>query len=289
MLIEDIVTRYLKRHLVVQGRAWLTRQGYGYDLADLTRYLAQNSPSPVQLEDVSAEHIEDYLLNLEERKLAPVTRRRRLCAIKGLFSYAAQKQLIAVNPTKELAYPQPNTRPPFHLAPEDANRLIVGSQNPLTRVLAATLYMTGIRIGEAVELKLGDVDLNQRRLLVRHGKGNRSRVVPICNRLKGIMLEYLVAHRAGVPGERFFATPKGTLSRRYATSLITDEARRLKLPGRVTPHVLRHSFATHLLAKGTDLYRISRLLGHSSTRTTAIYAHITDVQLADAVAAFNHH
>ena len=287
MLVEQVVSRFITRHLAVQGKAKLTRQGYRYDLADFLRWLDATKPSPVSIADVATEDIEDYLLSLEDRKLAALTRRRRLCAIKGLFGYAARQGLVAVNPTRDLPYPQASSRPPYHLDADDADRLIIGAHNPLVRALAATLYMTGLRISEAVDLKLGDIDLKRARLLVRHGKGGKARVVPICGRLGSILLEYLIAHRPGVSGDWFFATASGSLSRWYAVRLIAEEAQRLKLPGRVTPHVLRHTFATHLLANGTDLYRISQLLGHSSTRTTAIYAHIADRQLEEAVAVFN--
>lgn len=285
--LAGIINRYINRDMVVHGRAKHTRDGYRYALLRFSRWLDDSKQMPVAINEITPEDVEDYVLYLEAQRYAVMTRRHILCALRGLFRYGVQQTAIAVDPSQGIPYPPAPQRPPFHLEPDEVEKLIVGAERPIVRALSATLFMTGLRISEAVGLKLGDVDLKHGRLLVRHGKGNKSRVVPICKRLRSLLLDYLVAHRPAVSGDNFFATSSGKFGVDYAGHLVAEEARRLGLRGRVTPHVLRHSFATCLLANGTDLYRISVLLGHSSTRTTAIYAHIADRELEQAVTVFN--
>ena len=285
--MKKAIQRYTNRHLVIQGRAELTRTGYRLDLDVFRRWLEGGRGHIVSVDEVNYDDVGDFMLELERKKQAPRTRVRKLCALKGFFAYAVKTGLIDEDPTEDIPYVRASSKPPYHLEPEDAEKLITKSRHPLARVLAATLYMTGLRVSEALGLTMGDVDLRRGRLTVRHGKGDKARVVPICTRLKHIMLQYLITERPDVPGDRFFATSSGGCSRGYATQLIRREARELGLAGRVTPHVLRHSFATTLYSEGTDLYKISLLLGHSSTRSTARYSHVADRDLEKAVAVFN--
>ncbi|MGW8266113.1 MAG: site-specific tyrosine recombinase/integron integrase [Longimicrobiales bacterium] len=182
-------------------------------------------------------------------------------------------------PVPRLAKIRRNRPLPTVLSREEVRRLIHAARNPKERALLLILYSAGLRVGEAVRLRVADVDSDRMVIHVRSGKGRKDRVVMLADVALEALRSYWRFHRP-----RKWLFPGGRrerhLNTRTVQRMVTDAARRAGIRKRVTPHTMRHSFATHLLENGTDLRYIQRLLGHKKSTTTEIYTHVADRDLA---------
>ena len=168
---------------------------------------------------------------------------------------------------------------PTVLSREEARRLIHAARNPKHRAILILLYSAGLRVGEAVRLRIPDIDSERMVIHVRGAKGQKDRIVMLADAALEALRSYWRYHRPEkwlFPGER----RDRHLNTRAVQRMVTDTARRAGIRKRVTPHTLRHTFATHLLENGTDLRYIQRLLGHKKSTTTEIYTHVADRDLA---------
>lgn len=283
-----VVNTYLDHLAVERGTSANTLDGYTRDLRRYTDHLAGSGVRA--LTEVTERHVSSYLAVLREGSaehpaLAASSAARALVAVRGLHRFAQREGIVATDPAREVRPPAPPRRLPKALPVDQVARLLDcacgDGPGPLRdRALLEVLYSTGARISEAVGLDRDDVDTRER-TVVLDGKGGKQRLVPIGRPALQALDAYLVrarpmlaAHGRGTPA-LFLNRRGGRLSRQSAWQVLKTAARRAGITATVSPHTLRHSFATHLLEGGADVRVVQELLGHASVTTTQIYTLVT--------------
>jgi integrase/recombinase XerD len=281
-----------------------TQTAYARDLMDFFRWSkALTELTGDVFSHTAKPDIEQYLIHCEAQGLAPSTRARRLSALKQLFRFAYEEGWRDDNPALQIKGPGKTKSLPKTLTPEAVESLLTAAQtssiSPQDRArdtaLIQVLYATGMRVSELVGLPVAAVRGNPQMVLVR-GKGGRERMVPLSPDAKQAVTAWLALRderedmrrrETGTPPSRFLFPSTGTLghiTRNWFYTRIKRFAFEAGLdPAQVTPHTLRHAFATHLLAGGADLRVIQTLLGHADVSTTEIYTHVLDARLKDLV------
>ncbi|SMB82663.1 Phage integrase, N-terminal SAM-like domain [Desulfonispora thiosulfatigenes DSM 11270] len=264
-------------------RSPVTIRAYYEDLTLLNRYLQEKYNCLIYLEDITQEDIENYLYYLKEIKhYQPISRKRVLGSMRSFFSYAYKSQWCSQNVTARLEPIKCQQKERHYLSEEEVNLFVAAIKHDLVRLVAQTLYYTGMRISECLNLKVEDVNLEDNLIHIRHGKGNKDRFVPINSKLKKLLVDYNENWK--VVSEYFFATRiSGTLSPTRVAKVFRETTGALGWKKKVTAHILRHSFASKLVKNDVHLVKISKLLGHSSLKTTSIYVHSHMDDLKDAV------
>jgi integrase/recombinase XerD len=276
-----------------------TQLAYGRDLIAFADWLARNGQSFASADRAM---VEAYLIACEAEGLAQATRARRLSAIRQLYRFAHEEGWRADNPALRISGPGAPKHLPQSLSQDEVTRILDaartfgrGERDRIRNcALVELLYATGMRVSELVELPVAAVRGDPRMILIR-GKGDKERMVPLSAPAKLAITAWLAQRdleddalrKAGKPLPRhLFPGPgaAGHLTRQHFYLLIKDIAAAGGVdPARVTPHTLRHAFATHLLAGGADLRVIQTLLGHADLATTEIYTHVLEDQLKDLV------
>jgi integrase/recombinase XerD len=293
------ISSFLDARAAEAGAARNTQLAYGRDLIDFADWLARRG---TDLAAADRAAVEDYLVHCDAQGLAKATRARRLSSLRQLFRFAVEEGWRAENPALRLAGPGKAARLPRTLTEAEVTRLLDAARQrgrtPDDRLRDAALfellYATGLRVSELVALPVAAVRGDPRMILVS-GKGGKERMVPLSGPARAALAAWLDrrdaaeegARKAGRVPSRFLfpgAGRAGHLTRQHFHSLVKDVAVLAGLsPARVTPHVLRHAFATHLLAHGADLRVIQTLLGHADVATTEIYTHVLDEHLKTLV------
>lgn len=289
LALDEAVDMFLDHLKVERGLARHTLDSYGRDLARLGTFLADRGRQDV--DDVSELDITDHLIALAEAGLAPRSRARALVAIRGLFRHLVGERWLDADPTALIDAPRTAKRLPGVLGEDAVARLIATPPDtPRGRRDAAMIelaYASGLRVSELVTIALADVNLNQGFVRVT-GKGNKTRLVPL-HAAAVARLNTVLAERAAWvrdPSERaLFLTERGRpMTRQAFWKLLRGHARRagVRLPsGDVSPHKLRHSFATHLVERGADLRAVQAMLGHADIATTEIYTHVSRARVLE--------
>ncbi|EBA11028.1 site-specific tyrosine recombinase XerD [Roseobacter sp. CCS2] len=277
-----------------------TQLAYARDLQDFAGWLG---PKGLHFSDASRDHVESYLIDCEAEGLAKSTRARRLSAIKQLYRFAFEEGWRDDNPAIQIKGPGREQRLPKTLSIEEVDRLLDAARNTPKEALRNAclmelLYATGMRVTELVSLPVSAARGDPRMLLVR-GKGDKERLVPLSPPARAALATYLTARdkaedagrKDGKPASKFLFPSRGKsghLTRHRFFGLIKEFAVAGGVsPAKVTPHTLRHAFATHLLAGGADLRSIQTMLGHADVATTEIYTHVLDERLKELV--LDHH
>ena len=292
--LETQLQDYLDHLTIERGVAANTLSSYRRDLRRYAQHLTLRGID--DLAKVSEDDVSEFLVALRRgdadtgvSPLSAVSAARALIAVRGLHRFAAAEGLAGVDAARAVKPPTPGRRLPKSLTVDQVLALLAGaggdsaSDGPLTlrnRSLLELLYSTGARISEAVGLDVDDID-NQARSVLLRGKGGKQRLVPIGRPAVDALNAYLVRGRPelarrgrGTPAI-FLNARGGRLSRQSAWQVLQDAAERAGITSDVSPHVLRHSFATHLLDGGADVRVVQELLGHASVTTTQIYTLIT--------------
>jgi integrase/recombinase XerD len=305
--MDQWISTFLEAQMAERNAARNTRLAYGRDLKDLASWLSRRGRS---FAATDTPDIEGYLIHCDANGLSKATRARRLSAIKQLFRFAHEEGWRADNPALRLPGPGKMHRLPKTLSLDEVDRLLTTARGHgrtpgdrlRNRALLELLYATGMRVSELVGLPVAAVRGDPQMILVR-GKGDKERLVPMSRPARAAVAEWLaerdrdlaaakadgkapsaVAERALFPG----SGAEGHLTRQYFHGILKDITIRAGIdPDRVTPHTLRHVFATHLLAGGADLRVIQSLLGHADIATTEIYTHVMDDHLRALV--LQHH
>lgn len=286
-----------------QGAAHNTLMAYARDLRDAAGWMAGNGHTLLTADRAA---IETYLADLQTEGAARATRARRLSALRQFYRYLSDEGRRADNPALRLKGPGRSARLPGTLTEDEAARLVAAAHDhgpdPAARArnacLFELLYATGLRVSELVALPDAAVRGAPQMILVR-GKGGRERLVPLSEPSQAALAAWLshrdgaeaAARAAGRPPSRHLFPARGAaghLSRVRFHTLVKEVAARAGLdPTRISPHVIRHAFATHLLAGGADLRVIQTLLGHADLGSTEIYTHVLDERLRAVV--MEHH
>lgn len=265
---------------------------YQRDLDQFKAFLKEKYPRAVHqnillVEEVRTEMIREWLAHLFESN-RPSSIARKLAAVRSLFKYLVRRRGLAENPSQGVGGPKQAKKIPVFLGVDSMVRLIesVSGRDWMAcrdRCILELLYSSGLRVGELIGLRLTDLDMQERVLKVR-GKGNKERMVPFGEAAARALQDYLDARTARADrGEAALFVNKfgNSLSVRSVERLIEKLRKKAGLVEKVTPHTLRHSFATHLLDGGADLRSIQELLGHSNLSTTQKYTHVTLDKLMD--------
>jgi integrase/recombinase XerD len=292
--LDGQVQGYLDHLTIERGVAANTITSYRRDLRRYAEYLTERGIG--DLRNVSEVDVSDFLVALRRGDpdsgavgLSAVSAARAVIAVRGLHRFAAAEGLVDIDVARAVKPPTPSRRLPKSLTLDDVLSLLEGaggdsaSDGPLTlrnRALLELLYSTGARISEAVGLDVDDVDTQARAVLLR-GKGGKQRLVPIGRPAIAALDAYLVRGRPELASKGrgtaaiFLNARGGRLSRQSAWQVLQDAAERAEITSAVSPHTLRHSFATHLLEGGADVRVVQELLGHASVTTTQIYTLVT--------------
>ena len=293
----DVVESYLDHLRLERGLSPRTLEAYAADLAGWLDFAGLAPPvTPARLARVAPRDLRRWLAHLEERGLARSTVGRKLAAVRGLFRFAVREGWLPANPAARLATPKRPRRLPRAYTPEEAEAVLAaaaGAQGPTAwrdRALLELLYGCGLRVSEASGLDLEDVDLEEGWLRV-YGKGGKERVLPLAGPVADALRAYLERGRPELARERrlhpcppadrdavFLNRWGGRLSPR-GIQRVVERAGRAVARLRAHPHLLRHTFATHLLDGGADLRAVQELLGHASLAATQVYTHVSRARL----------
>jgi len=300
--LRDIQT-FLEAQAAELDAATNTQLAYARDLKDFAGWLDKRG---LDFKTCERGHVEDYLAHCDAQGLASATRARRLSAIKQLFRFGFEEGWRPDNPAIQIKGPGRGKRLPKVLTQDEVSALLTAAhetgRSEFDRLrsgcLLELLYATGMRVSELVGLPEAAARGDPQLLLVR-GKGGRERLVPLSGPARTALQAWLMARDAheaeraadGKPQSKFLFPSRGAsghMTRHWFYNLIKDLSLAANVtPGKVTPHTLRHAFATHLLANGADLRSIQTLLGHADISTTEIYTHVLDARLKELV--FTHH
>jgi integrase/recombinase XerD len=239
-----------------------------------------------------------YLENLGKRKLANNSYLRKTSSLRGFIKFLLKEEIISENPLKLIASVKKEKKIPKFLSPEEIVRILKyceQDKNLRILVLLEILYSTGLRVSELVSLKVSNlrfIDFERLKLdevIYVIGKGNKERIAPLSEKAKQVLERYLKTNRENLlKKENIYLFPstakEGHLTRQRFGQILKELALQVGInPTKISPHIIRHSFATHLLENGLDLRSIQELLGHSNISTTEIYTHIMTNKLKDAV------
>ena len=276
-----------KKHLIINERSPETLRAYMIELENFARFSESQYNGPVYLEDISVRDIEEYLHELKIRGSHASRRSRMVYILRSFYNFATRQELVDKNVAARVDSVKVQQMERTFLSDEEFEKLVSVIKNDLVKTLIYTLFMTGLRIKEALDLTLEDVDFKNKVIRVKHGKGNKSRVIPISDRLLPILLHYIKKIRPKCNSVNFFATKaSGQLSASMANKTLKQAVSHLGWNKKVTCHVLRHSFASHLVRNNVNIVRVQKLLGHASLKTTSIYTHATIDELTEAVNTF---
>lgn len=294
MTINDYINKFLEYIRSQRGYSNNTVRNYEIDLRQFFEYLKKNNGDPADLDTIDFRVIRGYLGGLFKR-YKKTTIARKLSAIRSFFNYIERNGQREGNPAAEISSPKQGNYIPEYLNIDDMFRLLqtAAVSNPLeSRDLAILelLYSCGIRVSELTGLNLSDIDFDQRLVRVI-GKGNKERIVPIGKKALEAVGNYIKStdrlRRKGRNLEEsgdsplFLNNRGGRLSSRSVSTLIKKYVTESGLVNGITPHSIRHTFATHLLDSGADLRSVQELLGHVSLSTTQKYTHVTLDKLMD--------
>ena len=293
------ISTFLEAQAAELGAATNTQLAYGRDLKDFDSFLARRA---LDFVTVGRKDIEAYLVWCDAQGLAKSTRARRLSAIKQLYRFAFEEGWRSDNPAIQIAGPGQDKRLPKVLSEDEVDQLLDAARHSgrntsdqlRNTCLMELLYATGMRVSELVSLRVSAARGDPRLLLIM-GKGGKERLVPLSDPAREALAAWLVqrdktdeaAQAKGKPASIYLFPSRGSagyLTRHRFYLLIKEFALTAGVdPSKVTPHTLRHAFATHLLANGADLRAIQTMLGHADVATTEIYAHVLEARLSELV------
>ena len=289
--MKEAIDKFLNYLVVEKGFSENTKLAYQNDLHQLSSFLEEEAAKRGTIPPWAAfdhDSMLRYLLELKERKYAPTTIARKVAAVKSFYSFLVAEGMIRENPTRDMPSPKVGKSLPRPISIAQARQLIEQPSKQSTieakrdRAMLELLYASGMRVSELVSLDLADINIgNVDDGSVRcFGKGRKERLIPIYRGAALILKEYLTEARPrlvhGSEEKAVFLNRRGErLTRQGLWQILKGYAKEVGLGTQVTPHTLRHSFATHMLSGGADLRSVQELLGHANISTTQVYTHLT--------------
>jgi integrase/recombinase XerD len=266
MIMQEYIER-LEYRMKLKGFSPKTIKVYKYNIQKFLNHIE------IDPEKVSKEEIESYFANLINKGYMAASIKLNYASIKFFFTGVLPKNIDFV----KIDTPKKGKKLPKVLSKKEILSMITDTKNLKHKLLLEVLYSSGLRVSEAVNLKISNIDVDRDIIRVNKGKGSKDRQSILSKRLKEDLLKYLCTKRNN--DIYLFSKNEGHIVIKTAQKIVANAAKRSKLNKKVTPHMLRHSFATHLLENGTDIRYIQKLLGHSRLETTQIYTHVADNDL----------
>lgn len=288
MLFQHI-ENYINHMRVEKGASKLTLLGYKTDLMQYINFIAQKKNLPaekVSLEMLNHRLLREYLAQMQEKNLKRATMARKLAALRSYVRYLCQANILKSNPIAAVTTPRQDKKLPKFLYSQEIDLLlnapdISASLGRRDKAILETLYATGLRVSELVGMDLKDIDFNEKLIKIT-GKGEKQRIVPVGSKALEALELYIektrktLIKKADDHHDAVFLNKFGTrLSDRSVRNIINKYVEKVAINQKISPHTLRHTFATHLLNKGADLRAVQELLGHVKLSTTQIYTHLT--------------
>lgn len=291
----SILKEYMTFLAIERGLSSNTIEGYGRDLKKLIRYLEEHeiSESPVAIDDTT---IQAFIYAIA-KEISPRSQARLISGLRSFFDYLVFEDYRKTNPTDLIEIPKIGRKLPDSLSDEKISELIAAidlshPQGERNRTLIETMYACGLRVSEVVSLRLSDLFFKEGFIRVL-GKGNKQRFIPIYQKAQQHINFYMNDIRSHINIQKgyedtLFLNRRGkSLTRQMVFIILKDLATKINLKVKVSPHTLRHSFATELLKHGADLRAIQQMLGHESITTTEVYVHLDNSYLKKVLE--NHH
>ena len=286
--LTPLIDQFLNYLLVEKGLSRATLESYSSDLLRYADFLEQNGRNTVSAEDTAL--ILKHLINLRAEGLGARSRARHLVSIRGFYRFLSHEKILPLDPSRLIDLPKTTLKLPDVLSIPEVQRLLNAPDSPKPTgvrdaAMLELLYAAGLRVSELVNLRIQDVQLEAGFVRVI-GKGSKERIVPIGQYAREKVQFYLEQARSRLVKERssaylFLARAGRPMTRQGFWKLLRQYARGTGLFKKVTPHSLRHSFATHLLEGGADLRAVQVMLGHADISTTQIYTHVANDRLKE--------
>lgn len=279
----QIIGEYLEYLELEKGLSQNTIDAYRRDLSDFAQNLED-------IHTINRMNINAYVRTLRERKLAPTSVIRKVASLRGFFKWATSSGILEKNPAATLEQPKTPQRLPKVVSVKEIDEMLHNNLTPLEHVMMELLYSCGLRVSELVNLKLNDIDLSSKYIRCL-GKGSKERIIPIGEQAKAMLQEYFPTRDLLV--KKYNLTTKNLLIKDNGHFVTRQDvynfihAQGKLIHKNISPHTLRHSFATHLLENGADLRVVQELLGHSDVSTTQLYTHISKKRLKEVYFAIN--
>ncbi len=282
------IERFIRHLVVVRGLSTHTVRAYR---SDLERYVEWTERAELDPLTVTHRDLRRYLAELDQARYSRATIKRRLSAVRSMFAYLADEGVVANDPSAVVSAPKAAKRLP-RVVPTDQLEALLAAPDPSTpkglrdRAILELLYASGMRVGELSALTLGQLDLAQGQATVM-GKGAKERIVPIHAYAVAILRQYLLEARpklakAESPDAVFLSARGRAMSADAVRRVFRSNLEKAAADSNLSPHAMRHTFATHLLDGGADLRTVQELLGHVALSTTQIYTHVSVARLKDA-------
>ncbi len=279
MEVAKAINEFIEYTRKVKRYSDNTVKSYKKDLEDFLKFCRIHSK--LELEDISEKLIKNYIMQLNEAGLETISISRKLASMRGLFKYSYMNEYISSNPASMISNPKVKRKLPevtttssileiykilSYLDPEERFRI---------QIIFELLYGCALRVDELCRLNLKDLDLNSKVIRVR-GKGNKIRIVPVGSQSIPIIKQYLSFRRPTVDGDSLISNNKGNrIYSRYVYRIVNKYLSQVTEIAKKSPHILRHSAATHMLDNGADLRAVKEILGHENLSTTQIYTHVS--------------
>ncbi len=286
-LLERHLDEFLQALEVGRGYSPHTITAYRQDLEQYAAFLEREGRPWLEVDRQVARR---YLADMQRRGLAPASIARKLAALRSFYAYVVRRGTLPSHPLRALGTPKQPQRLPRYLSVEETVALLMTPdlstpQGWRDRAILELLYASGLRVGELVSLDMGDVDFGRRELRVQ-GKGGRERLAVVGRPALRALRDYLREGRPRLVGKRpcpalFLNRLGGRLSDRSVRTIVSRYADLAGIDGQVSPHTLRHTFATHLLEGGADLRIVQELLGHARLTTTQRYTHVSQAHIRE--------
>ena len=281
----QILAEYLDFLEIEKGLSKNTLEAYRRDLSNFFDFC-----NDIDISKIQRTQINSYVRNLHEKKYSPTSIMRKIASLRGFFKWACANEKTKSNPTLTLEQPKIPQKLPKVMTAEEINFILNQDLSKLHRVIIELLYGCGLRVSELVNLKINDYDLNGKYLECT-GKGSKDRIVPLGKKAISAIKNYLpereyTLQKYNLQSKQLLINEKGKqVTRQEVYTFIHEQGK--KLHKAISPHTLRHTFATHLLENGADLRVVQELLGHSDVSTTQLYTHISKKRLKEVYFAIN--
>jgi integrase/recombinase XerD len=280
---SDLIDRFIDFYWLTTGASKNTLSAYRSDLKIFSKWLNNNS-----LIDVDKKQIQDYFSYRKDSNISASTQSRMLTCLHSFYQYLSDKQNLKIDPTEQLDYPKLEKKLPIFLNVQEVERLLEAPNSKSLfgqrdRAMLELLYSCGLRVSELINLSYHNINLKDEFIRI-HGKGNKERLLPMGEIAIDYLTKYELNSRPALlkngQSDSYFLSNRGSaMSRQNFFYIIKDYASKAGIEKPLSPHSLRHAFATHLVQKGADLRSVQLMLGHSDISSTQLYTHIQNAQL----------
>jgi len=277
--MQQLIDKFIEHLKVEKNFSINTLVNYSGDLKQFFKFCGEKE----NIRNISGLNIREFVVELTLKKYGKASIERKLATLKSFFFYLKKESIIEIDPTGNVSFPKKDKKLPRFLEAPEMGRFLdsikgVKEEDFRDRAILEILYSTGLRVSELTGLNKQSLDLNNNLIRVL-GKGSKERIVPVGERAKEALRSYISKKAGNEEDALFLNNKKKRLDTRTVRHIIDKWSKSSKLGKHISPHSIRHSFATHLLDAGADLRSVQELLGHANLSTTQIYTHVTREKL----------